>query len=980
MNLSKKTLLTIFFTSICINAFSDENNINNLSQEEKILMGPPPGANTIKTSKISTTEGDWTFDIITQTEGTSKKVTSSVTYYSGKNKSIVIIPSILGGAPVTKISSQAFGHHGEINAVYVPDSVEEVSDWAFYDLNTADFISFANPNVKIDESAFQSSGNAKLYLPSNTAIKSAGGKSAVTEGTEKLTVNIKNTENVVIGGESYLNIIDSPYTITKEDIKNISKSTGNIIDNSNSLIFEGTPYEVKEEKIEIFKDFENIVSATDLNETFKSFSKGDAQKENDKIAEDSSYKEIKSILNFEEGYYVNGNKVEVDNDAVAFDIKTGEKVYKDNGLYPSTGKGKYKYVFYKDSDNDGDIDEIYYSPYEQKYTYDSVKIQSSNSNLNNLNARDSMNPLYLSFANGVIEAQNEKITLDKAISIDTSLNGQRIDATANQERSILWANNYGVIEAKEVNGTSTSKGNWAKMSYETGLSSYNVEIVMEWGMNALLYATNGGTIKVGDLEGNQSKFYSNGDGANGIIAGGTGIKDEKSKNLAETSKVYVYNSYFDLQGWNNHIADVVYGGYAYLENVESKTGKIGSYSVGQGSALANDFGNGVVEVKDFVTTTYGNRSAGAYVIGGGIITAQNSSFTSIMDAGLVIASGGTYKVEDSKVTGQIAIRNRGGIVKDSTSTFNDVEFNVIKSYESYTTGTKAKEAVDLWEKYSGSENLSHFMMSDNEMTLGKLFRNYNISETSQTSLLSELSKLADSNYTKDTLLRNSLLDNTYYNYSAGKFTRNTDFSDVPYLTVGSSFGGLVSSIVEFEAAGVNMVFNNSTFKNSNGKDFDYLIASEAGSSGNVVFNNSNSQGIIWNEGDVFRVVEGRPENRSSSLDLTFNSSNFTGSFADGDKGLWNVNGLKYKNSKNIESSLNGNYYGANSNFGISAKFSNNSNWIINKDSYLGKLTLDSSSKITAPKGFKVEMTVNGVKTSIEEGTYEGEVVLSLVKL
>ena len=215
-----------------------------------------------------------------------------------------------------------------------------------------------------------------------------------------------------------------------------------------------------------------------------------------------------------------------------------------------------------------------------------------------------------------------------------------------------------------MNGTSSSTGNWAKMSYESSLPAYNVEIIMEWGMNALLYATNGGTIKVGNLNGGISTFTANGDGANGIIAGGTGIKDESSYGLAETSKVYVYNSTFDLQGWNNHVADVVYGGYAYLEKVASTTGKNGSYSVGQASALANDFGNGVVEVKDFKTITYGNRSAGAYVIGGGIISAENSSFSSTMDAGLVTASGGTFKVKDSSVIGQIAVRNRGGITKD----------------------------------------------------------------------------------------------------------------------------------------------------------------------------------------------------------------------------------------------------------------------------------------------------------------------------
>ena len=108
---------------------------------------------------------------------------STITYYAGKEDAVVIIPSVLGGAPVTEISAQAFGHHSEIMAVYVPDTVETVSEWAFYDLNTATIISFANPDVSIDDAAFQSSGNAVLYLPESTTQTKAGGKDVVTSGT-----------------------------------------------------------------------------------------------------------------------------------------------------------------------------------------------------------------------------------------------------------------------------------------------------------------------------------------------------------------------------------------------------------------------------------------------------------------------------------------------------------------------------------------------------------------------------------------------------------------------------------------------------------------------------------------------------------------------------------------------------------------------------------------------------------------------------
>ena len=133
--------------------------------------------------KISLNEGLWSFDV--------QNNKSTITYYAGKSDSIVIIPSVLGGKTVTAIGGNAFGHHGEILEVYVPDSVETVADWAFYDLNEAMVISFANPKVQISQGAFQSSANAALYLPVGSNQFKAGGKTVLSSGTEKISLKIK---------------------------------------------------------------------------------------------------------------------------------------------------------------------------------------------------------------------------------------------------------------------------------------------------------------------------------------------------------------------------------------------------------------------------------------------------------------------------------------------------------------------------------------------------------------------------------------------------------------------------------------------------------------------------------------------------------------------------------------------------------------------------------------------------------------------
>lgn len=517
----QKKIVTLFLASImCISALAGcAKNEKTASAEETAQAeslkegGPageaPPGGNGAdSTTKVSVTEGNWSFDVITTGFGDNAVATSTITYYAGKSDAVVIVPSILGGAPVTEISSQAFGHHSEIMAVYVPDTVTTVDEWAFYDLNTASILSIANPDVVIDNEAFQSSGNAALYLPAGTTQTKAGGKAVVTDHTETVSVNVINPESAAIAGGTYLNVTSpSDYIITADDIAAIAVSaSGEASDVSYASLvvtFSGAAYVAEAETIEIYKDFADSVTENDITKTLWYLTADDANKLNEKIASDTSYSEIKSLFNYEEGYYINGNKVTLDPDAKAYNVHTGEPVEKDSdsGSYPSTGIGIYRYLAYADMDNDGDVDILYYSPYNINYSYNATTIKSDNENLNGLSARDILNPIYLSFANAVLKAdgKDDMITKDQ-LTADTASDGDAIGAAENEERSILWATNYGNITVDKLNVTSTSKANWGKMSYLTSLSSFNVEIAMEWGMNALLYATNGGVIKVGSLD------------------------------------------------------------------------------------------------------------------------------------------------------------------------------------------------------------------------------------------------------------------------------------------------------------------------------------------------------------------------------------------------------------------------------------------------------------------------------------------------
>jgi len=66
------------------------------------------------------------------------------------------------------------------------------------------------------------------------------------------------------------------------------------------------------------------------------------------------------------------------------------------------------------------------------------------------------------------------------------------------------------------------------------------------------------------------------------------------------------------------------------------------------------------------------------------------------------------------------------------------------------------------------------------------------------------------------------------------------------------------------------------------------------------------------------------------------------------------------------------------NNGVIVNLTNGSSWTVTGTSYLTKLVLDGSSSVTARKGTKVSMTVNGAKTDIKPGkTYAGAIVVSV---
>jgi hypothetical protein len=66
-------------------------------------------------------------------------------------------------------------------------------------------------------------------------------------------------------------------------------------------------------------------------------------------------------------------------------------------------------------------------------------------------------------------------------------------------------------------------------------------------------------------------------------------------------------------------------------------------------------------------------------------------------------------------------------------------------------------------------------------------------------------------------------------------------------------------------------------------------------------------------------------------------------------------------------------------FGIAVSLDAGSRWDVDKTSYLTGLTLAKGATVTAPNGYSVTMTVDGVRTPIETGAYRGKIVLAVAK-
>ena len=166
--------------------------------------------------------------------------------------------------------------------------------------------------------------------------------------------------------------------------------------------------------------------------TFRALSAEEASALNNEVAE-GSFAAYASRLHFEEGFYLNGAKVAVDPELECFDAATGDLLYAAEGDIPAAydnilldalgvkqGAEPYSYVAYRDIDDDGDIDVLFYADtslpsssatitLSGALAYPGISGEASSELMAGKVGRPVLDGSYLTFENAVIEAREIRI-------------------------------------------------------------------------------------------------------------------------------------------------------------------------------------------------------------------------------------------------------------------------------------------------------------------------------------------------------------------------------------------------------------------------------------------------------------------------------------------------------------------------------------------------------------------------------------------
>jgi hypothetical protein len=394
-----------------------------------------------------------------------------------------------------------------------------------------------------------------------------------------------------------------------------------------------------------------------------------------------------------------------------------------------------------------------------------------------------------------------------------------------------------------------------------------------------------------------------------------------------------------------------------------------------GTCLATDSGGGVIVANKVVTKSYGLRSAGVYTIGSNEswVYLFNSDCTSLQDAGLCSASSGYAYAFNCRLQGPQGLKTRASTYSDTENAGLWVEHSRVAATfdneafeEAYPVGspeemiaTYGEDAgIEPWDE--ANESYVEYLTRADEALYQAIMVDGTISFPMDSTMVLFVDPANSDRYNAGSLLW-WFVDRS--------------------LTPGHS-GGNKFSVIYVTGAQAPISVDSTMLTNDNytlyGPDSDWyqslsdsekaeytpadnlLVSVENGGVGNITFTNENDQ-TKWD-------LTGESDETCELVGDFYLSVPCDGSEPGTTAGAVNVINASFVNSQ-----WSGCVKYADDTGVCNLTFDKDSQWIVTEESTIASLTVEEGADIQAT------MTVDGVETPIETGTYEGVIVLTPVE-
>jgi hypothetical protein len=559
-------------------------------------------------------------------------------YYGGGGGNILIVPSEIGGYPVTTIGNgdQTTFSNGNPGVFLIPDSVTKLRNRAIYDYNSTYFISIPASVTTIEDGATSSIAIASIAGKAGTLAESYAKQVGIGFSSE--VVNLKAEAGT--GGTMS---ITGNYLLPKQ----LQRST-----NLSLQIKADRGYQISDVQV----DGKSVAAAKDQRSYTYSYA-----------LQTPLSKDIVIKASFAPGGDATASTQEEENATPTYefpDYGTSAGKYANvigicgGEFYASAKDGKtVLYQLVKSyTSKDGSIlfrssDELKKYASKQGLTYGKDYDYFHVYNYVEGTKTYYTGYLYKTYDGPMTGVKAEVGTLAEAqANYDGILNMSSIfaqdkaDITLKDWTFTDYSSYYGPIEGTNFFGA----GSAILADSESTINLINPDY--NGGAN-VAFATYNGTVNIwgGSLLGTAA-------GAHGLYAanGGKMYMNAKDGVTPELIKRPEYDDAYITRDKKTQEIKLV-----------SKLGDDASALItvmGTGTVLATDSGGGTLVANNIVGKAYGQGSGGVYSIGSndGLVWVYNSSLTSHMDAGLVSASGGYIYAYNSTIEGLMGIKLRAG--------------------------------------------------------------------------------------------------------------------------------------------------------------------------------------------------------------------------------------------------------------------------------------------------------------------------------